>query len=546
MRLSLLAATASLALCAPAAADTLYADLDGLQAKADGTLVRFSALLVDDAGKVVRTYSAADTLPSADLRIDMGGAHVLPGLIDGHGHLMGLGQTAMSLQLYGTDSIASLQKQLAEFAAANHDAKWIVGRGWNHEMFADGRFPSAADLDAVVADRPVLLERVDGHAVVANSLAMRMAKIVDDTPDPTGGAILRDDKGKATGMFVDTAGNALYALVPAATGADLEKALGLAQDFMLSQGLTAMADMGTSDTDWHALRRLGDEGGLKVRVMSYAAGVDNLEKIAGNGPTPWLYDGKLRMAGVKLVTDGALGSRGAWLKANYADADTRGLQMLSDDQLRGAIDRAVALGHQVATHAIGDAANDQLLDAIEETEGASNLRFRDEHTQILDPDDLPRLAASGVIASMQPVHQASDWKMAEKRLGMDRLGGAYAWRSLKESGALLAFGSDFPVEHPNPFAGLEVSVTRTDANGEPEGGWRTAEAITLGEALAAFTHGAAFAGRAEDRMGGLEPGRYADFIVVDRDIAEVDPSDISETKVLVTYVSGKEAYRAAD
>ncbi|WP_345777658.1 amidohydrolase [Sphingomicrobium clamense] len=546
MRLALLAATALVA--SPALADpaTLYDNVNGVQATADGEIVRFNAMMVDEQGKIVATYRAGDTVPSADLRVDMEGAHVLPGLIDGHGHFLMMGQTMMSLQLFGTDSIASLQQQLADFAAANPGDGWIVGRGWNHEMFSDGRFPTAADLDAVVSDRPVILERVDGHATVVNTMAMQMAGTSDDTPDPVGGAILRDDDGKATGVFVDTAMKPLYALVPAYTGEDYAEAIELAQGIMLEHGLTAMADMGTPDDHWHAMRRAGDEGELKVRVMAYAAGADTLERIAANGPTPWLYDGKLRMAGVKLVTDGALGSRGAWLKAPYADADTTGLQMLTDEQLADSVARAVALGHQVAVHAIGDAANDQLLDAVEATPNASALRFRNEHTQILDPADLPRMAASNVIASMQPVHQTSDWKMAEKRLGMDRLGAAFAWRSLADSGALLAFGSDFPVEHPNPFVGLEVAVTRIDANGEPEGGWLADERVTLGEALAGFTVGAAYAGFAEDALGSLSAGRYADFIVVDRDITTIDPSDISETKVLATYVGGKQVYRAND
>lgn len=546
MRFALLAATALAA--SPALADpaTLYDNVNGVQATADGDIVRFSAMLVDEDGRIVATYRHGDTLPSADVRIDLEGANVLPGLIDAHGHFLMMGQTMMSLQLFGTSSIASLQQQLADFAAANPGDGWIVGRGWNHEMFSDGRFPTAADLDAVVADRPVILERVDGHATVVNSMAMRMAGTADDTPDPVGGAILRDENGKATGVFVDTAMNPLYALVPPYTGEDYAKAIDLAQQIMVEHGLTAMADMGTPDDHWHAMRRAGDEGDLKVRVMAYAAGADTLERIAANGPTPWLYGGKLRMGGVKLVTDGALGSRGAWLKAPYADADTVGLQMMTNDQLADSIGRAVALGHQVAVHAIGDAANDQLLDAIEDTPNASTLRFRNEHTQILDPADLPRMAASGVIASMQPVHQTSDWKMAEKRLGMDRLGAAYAWRSLADSGSLLAFGSDFPVEHPNPFAGLEVAVTRVDANGEPEGGWLASEKVTLGEALAGFTVGAAYAGLAEDEFGSLTEGRYADFIVVDRDITRIDPSDISETKVLATYVGGKQVYRAED
>ncbi|WP_260482452.1 amidohydrolase [Sphingomicrobium flavum] len=542
MRHLLFTAVASLAIASPAAADTIYDNVNGIQADAEGNILRFTGLHVDDEGKVIATLAEGEERPAADFWLDMEGRTMMPGLIDAHGHFLMMGQTMMSLQLFGTDSIASLQQQLAAFAAANPGDGWIVGRGWNHEMFSDGRFPTAADLDAIVADRPVILERVDGHATVVNTMAMQMAGTRDDTPDPVGGAILRGADGKATGVFVDTAMEPLYALVPAYTGKDYAEAIDLAQGIMLEHGLTAMADMGTPDDHWHAMRRAGDEGKLKVRVMAYAAGADTLERIAANGPTPWLYGGKLRMGGVKLVTDGALGSRGAWLKAPYADADTVGLQMLTNEQLADSIKRAVALGHQVAVHAIGDAANDQLLDAVEATPNASALRFRNEHTQILDPVDLPRMAASGVIASMQPVHQTSDWKMAEKRLGPDRLSAAYAWRSLADSGSLLAFGSDFPVEHPNPFVGLEVAVTRIDGNGEPEGGWLASERVTLGEALAGFTLGAAYASFAEKQLGALTPGRYADFIIIDRDITAMDPSDISETKVLESWVGGRRVY----
>ncbi|NNC47483.1 MAG: amidohydrolase [Sphingomonas sp.] len=540
----LLIAASALALAAPAHADTLYTNVNGLQADAEGNLTRFAALHVDDDGKIIATIEEGRVLPHADIAVNMEGAHVLPGLIDAHGHVMSLGMAALRLDLVGTTSIEEFQQRLAEYAAANPDLPWILGRGWNQELFDDPRFPTAADLDAVVSDRPVWLGRIDGHAAVGNSKAMEIAGITAQTQAPEGGAIERLADGSPAGVFVDAAEGLVTKFIPEPDAPMFDRALAAAQQFALSEGLTGVADMGTTVDDWLAMRRAGDAGTLNLRIMSYAAGTAPALKIAGNRPTPWLYDGKLRMAGVKLYADGALGSRGAYLKAPYHDADTQGLLFQSTEDLLAQA-RTVSPYFQLAVHAIGDGANDQVLDVLE-TLGGDERRWRIEHVQILDPADLPRLAAANVVASMQPVHQTSDWKMAEKRLGPDRLGAAYAWKSLDDSGAVLAFGSDFPVEHPNPFVGLKVAVSREDADGEPDGGWIADEKVSLGTALAGFTVGAAYAGLAEQHFGSLTAGRYADFIVVDRDISAIPPEAIADTKVLATYVGGKEVFRAED
>jgi hypothetical protein len=252
------------------------------------------------------------------------------------------------------------------------------------------------------------------------------------------------------------------------------------------------------------------------------------------------------MVGVKLYSDGALGSRGAWLKAPYKDSPKeRGLTFQSDATLKNLMSRAAMDGFQVAVHAIGDAANEQLLGAIEELAETykGDRRWRVEHAQIVDPADLPRFGRNGIIASMQPVHEASDWRMAEARMGAERLGGAYAWRSMIASGSVLAFGSDFPVESPNPFHGLAVAVTREDAQGQPPGGWMPEQKLTLAQALAGFTRDAAYAGFAEDRLGTLEKGRLADFLFLDRDIFTANPRDIRETRVLETWIGGKQAWK---
>jgi predicted amidohydrolase YtcJ len=294
------------------------------------------------------------------------------------------------------------------------------------------------------------------------------------------------------------------------------------------------------------IRRAGDKGQLNLRILSYASGIENLLAVAGTEPTPWLYDSRLRMVGVKLYSDGALGSRGAWLKQPYKDKPgEKGLAFLSDATLKNLMSRAAMDGFQVAVHAIGDAANAQLLEAVEELALTykGDRRWRIEHAQIVDPADIARFGRNGIIASMQPVHQTSDWRMAEARMGMERLGGAYAWRSMLANGAPLAFGSDFPVESPNPFHGLAVAVSREDAQGQPAGGWIPGQKVTMAQALSGFTRDAAFAGFAEERLGTLERGKLADFIFIDRDIFAVPPREVQETQVLETWLAGRKVWQ---
>lgn len=541
----LLLAVAALFVAAPAAADTLVENVNGYT-MADGALVRFEAMLIGDDGRVERLYRRGETRPERpDFLLDGRGRTLIPGLIDAHGHILGLGFNAIQLDLSETRSLEEAQAKIAAYAAENPSPRWIVGRGWNQERWGLGRFPTAADLDAVVPDRPVWLVRVDGHAGWANSAALRDAEVTAATRSPEGGRI-ETAGGEPSGIFIDAAMSLVEAKVPPPLPIQRDRALAEAQRIMLSNGLTAMADMGTSAADWMTIRRAGDRGELQVRILSYASGVDDLLAIAGTRPTPWLYDHKLRMVGVKLYSDGALGSRGAWLKQPYRDAPgERGLGFYTDATLKNLMSRAAMDDFQVAVHAIGDAANAQLLEAIEELSDTyeGDRRWRVEHAQIVDPADLPRFARHGIVASMQPVHQTSDMHMAEARMGLDRLGGAYAWRSMAERGVPLAFGSDFPVEHPNPFHGLAVAVSREDAEGAPPGGWRAEEKVSLEQAFAAFTTGAAHAAFAEDRIGSLEPGRMADFLLLDRDIFQVeDQRAIRDTRVLETWVGGRKAW----
>ncbi len=528
-------------------ADTLIHNANGMQVGADGQLQPFGALLVGDDGKVVRTFASGEPLPGrVTQRIDAGGRTLLPGLIDGHGHFFGLSHGALSLDLTGSASLAELQQRLGAHASGKAGTGWIVGRGWNQELWPEARFPTAADLDPIVGGRPVALERVDGHALVANSAALRAAGITAATKDPTGGKIERDSSGKPTGLLVDSAMALVMSKVPAVSATDRDRALNEAQKLMLGFGLTAMADMGTSVPEWEALRRAADAGRLKVRVMSYAAGMETVT--AMGRPSGWLNGDRLRMGGVKLYGDGALGSRGALLKRPYADMPgTTGLRFLTDAELQAQVNSAAGKGFQVAVHAIGDAANAQAIRAFEQAGSAhrGDRRWRIEHAQIVDPVDIPRLAPAGIIASMQPTHQTSDRTMAEKRLDPPRLQGAYAWQSMLRSGARLAFGSDFPVESPNPFPGLGAAISRQDASGQPAGGWFPAERLSFPQALHAFTRGAAYAGFAEGRIGALEPGKWADFIIVDRDIGVVDPQAVYGTRVLETWVAGKKVWAAS-
>lgn len=534
---------------APAFADALIDNVTGLTLDRNGKVERFTGMVIDKDGKVAKLLQRGDKRPDRglDFRYDGKGRVLMPGLIDGHGHVMELGFKAMTLDLTAAKSLDEAKAMIAAYAKANPDRPWIVGFGWNQEQWSLGRFPTAADIDEVVPNRPVWLFRVDGHAGWANSVAIKAAGVTAATASPAGGRIEKAANGAPAGVFVDAAQELIGKVVPAAQPRERDIALSKAQAILLAFGITTIADMGTSVEDWNVYRRAGDANVLKVRIISYARGIEPALAVAGAGPTPWLYDDRLRMVGIKLYADGALGSRGAWLKAPYADAPKEtGLGFLSDAKLRNLMVRAAMDKFQVAIHAIGDRANDQALSAIEELAPSykDDRRWRIEHAQIVDPVDIPRFGKSGVIASMQPVHQTSDRLMAEARLGPARLAGAYAWESIRKTGAHLAFGSDVPVESPNPFPGLAAAITREDAQGQPFGGWQPQERVSREVALAGFTTEAAYAGFADDRLGRLQPGLRADFVIVDTDPLESTPAELRATKVLETWIGGQRAYAA--
>jgi predicted amidohydrolase YtcJ len=514
----------------PALADALIDNVNGMTLDQEGRVVHFTGLLMTLDGHVTRLLGSGEKRPDKlDWRADMHGKVMLPGFVDAHGHVMALGFRALELDLHDTTSLEEAKARIAAYVAANPDRKWIVGGGWNQEKWGLGRFPTAADLDEVVKDRPVWLSRADGHASWANSAAMAAAGVNAKSLSPPGGRI---EKTGVTpnGVFVDSAQQLVDKVVPQPLPKERDVAFRKAQEILLRFGITATSDMGSSIDDWLSYRRAGDVGALRVRIMSYASGVDTAIQIGGNGPTPWLYGDRLHMGGVKLYADGALGSRGAWLKAPYSDAPGQsGAGFMSDDVLQNLMSRAAMDHYQVAVHAIGDRANAQVLAAIDEMAQTykGDRRWRIEHAQIVDPADLPRFGQNGTIASMQPVHQTSDMHMAEARLGPARLAGAYAWASMLKNGSRLAFGTDFPVE-----------------SGQPYGGWRPEERVTREQAWRAYTIGAAYAGFAEDKFGSLAPGQRADFIIVDRDPTLASPSDLRATKVEQTWVGGEKVWEA--
>ncbi|HVU31025.1 MAG TPA: amidohydrolase [Sphingomicrobium sp.] len=532
-----LLALAAMFIASPAFADTLISNVNGLSIDGSGKLQHFRSLLIAGDGRVKEVLADPDPkLAGVDRRVDGEGRTLLPGLIDAHGHVLGLGFSALQLDLVGTSSLDDLKARLGAYASSHPQARWIVGRGWNQELWPDKRFPTAADLDSVVGDRPVVLERVDGHALVVNSAAMKAAGVTPQTPTPPGGRI-------ENGLFVDNAKELISKAVPPATDAETDQALQKAQDILLSVGVTGVGSMSTSLADWQAMRRAGEAGRLNVRFMVYADELNLLKEVPH--PTSWLYGDRLRMVGIKFYADGALGSRGAWLKRPYADKpDTVGLRFHSEEEMRSLADSAASRGFQIATHAIGDAANAEVIGTYEwlNSRYGKERRWRIEHAQVVDCSDLPRIGRANIIASMQPTHQTSDRLMAEKRLDPARLKCAYAWQSMLRTGARLAFGTDFPVESPNPFPGLSAAISREDVEGQPPGGWYPQERVSFEQALAAYTRGAAYAGFAEDRIGAIEPGKWADFVIVDRDVTKVNPQELARTRVLETWIGGKKAW----
>jgi predicted amidohydrolase YtcJ len=532
-------------LAAPAGAETLIVhSIRGYTPTADGKLQSFSGMVVSD-GKVDRLLSSSDdrpTIPGAQM-LDGGGRTMLPGLIDAHGHVLGLGQERMQADLRGVASLTEALDRVRTFAAANPDQRWVIGRGWNQVLWRENRFPTARDIDGVIADRPVVLTRIDGHAIWANSAAMKIAGVTSATKDPDGGQIVRDAAGQPTGVLVDTAAALVERHIPQPSDAEVKRALGAAMHELARLGLTGVHDAGIDASQYRLYQDLGSAGELPIRIYAMLSDSAAAQAVIAAGPRPAQYDDRLRMHAVKAYIDGALGSRGAAMLKDYSDQPHhRGLMLNTREQMDKLVRLTAQHGWQLNVHAIGDAGNRIVLDAFETqltAQQREKLRPRIEHAQVVALGDIPRFAQLGVIASIQPTHATSDMNMAEDRVGAERIKGAYAWRKLLKSGARLAGGSDFPVELANPFHGLYAAVTRQDRNGRPPGGWYPEEKLTREEALRLFTADAAYAAHMENSVGTLEPGRWADFILIDRDYFKAPESEIDDIAVLATYVAGR-------
>lgn len=534
---------------APALADTLVDNVNGMSVARDGSVTRFTGLVVGKDGKIVQLLKRNDKRPRTDYRVDEAGRSVIPGMIDSHVNLMDLGFTALTLDLSGIHSLIEAQAKIAEYASKFPDRAWIVGRGWDQSDWGLSHMPTAAQLDAAVSDRPVWLTSRDGHAGWANSKALALAGITAATTDPAGGRIERGAGGKApAGVLVDQAMALVEARVPPPRPEDRDLAFATAQDILLKHGVTAVGDMGITIEDWQAYRRAGDADKLLIRIMAYASDVDNMALIGGPGPTPWLYDDRLRLDGLALRLDGALGSHGAWLKAPYADnAKSTGLQRLDSTQLRNLMSRAAIDNFQVAVEANGDAAAADVLGAIEENAQTykGDRRWRVEHAGVVDAADVARFGKDGAVVSMLPAAVA-EHAMAEARLGPSRLGDAYPWKSIAASGAHLAFGSGAPAEEPDPLAGIATAITREDSAGQPFGGWQSQEAVSREQAFAAYTSGAAYAGFADGRFGEIAPGQRADFVVLEKDPLLAGPDELRKMKPTEVWIGGRQVFGPAE
>lgn len=512
----------------------------------DGELTEFSSIAFEE-GKVVDVYQ--DTTFDRDNAgvVDGNGKVMLPGLIDAHGHVMGLGFQEINVNIAGISTLDKTLKEVQEYSTAYPDLNWIQGRGWNHTHWEIDRFPTAEELDRAESERPVWLSRVDGHAGWANTKAMEAAGITADTEAPQGGKIIRDENGEPTGIFVDAAMDLIESEVPERSAEEEQLALEKALEQMRRHGLTSVHDAGVDVSTWELYKDFADQEKMTTRIYGMISGAGaTFDTLSQNGPVESYAEDRLALRSVKLYADGALGSRGAAMIEPYSDdPENRGLLFSTEEELTRYITKTASQGYQTNVHAIGDRANRVVLDAFERVRDSvenQGLRHRIEHAQIVSLEDIPRFGELDVIPSMQPTHATSDMNMAEDRVGPERIKGSYAWQTFLEQGTLVASGSDFPVEDVNPFFGLYSAITRQDHDGKPEDGWYPAETMTREQALRSFTIDAAYAAHGEEKVGSLEPGKWADFILIDRDILNVPVQEIWQTQVLETWVAGQKVY----
>jgi len=492
----------------------------------------------------VGTREGAYALRGASTRwIDAGGGIVLPGLVDAHGHLRNLGRSLSTVYLTGTTSKAACVKAVREAQRDMPEGRWIRGRGWDQNDWDVQEFPNWRDLDGTDAN-PIYLRRVDGHAAWVNARALELAGITRETADPPGGRIMRDEGGSPTGVLIDNATDMVNSIIPLPSDDELDGWMQAAIDHCNTLGLTGVHDAGIDTAMHHSLGRLAARGNLTMRVygmMSVEPGDDSVDGRIAAGPVE-AADGLFTLRAVKLYADGALGSRGAALLEPYADEpDNRGLMVTSEERMEELVRLSFKHGFQVCVHAIGDRGNRTVLDVFERVLAGTNSdhRFRIEHAQVLSMQDISRFRRLGVIPAMQPTHCTSDMYWAEKRVGPERILGAYAWRSLIEDGNIIPMGSDFPVESADPTWGLYAAVTRQDHDGWPENGWYSRQRVTIEEAVRGFTAWAAYASFNEDRLGMLREGFLGDVTVLDRNVFESPPEELLDARATYTIVGGR-------
>ncbi len=550
-----LAMLAPAALKAQSAADLVL--VNGKIYTVDNTRPFTSALAVR-GGRVLFVGSdvEARTLANASTSvIDLHGATVLPGFVDAHAHLLGLGNMLRRVNVAGSTSYDEVIDRVKAWSKDVKPGEWILGRGWDQNRWQSKDFPTNEALSRAFPNNPVAITRVDGHALLANAKAMEVARVSAATADPEGGRIIRLSSGSPAGVFIDNAQDLIGRAIPASTPSDIRKAILAAIAECNRWGLTGVHDPGEDAETIGIYEQLAKEGKYNLRnyVMLSDPGEPGSPATLRNpylvrGPQSALYDGHLWVRAIKLYADGALGSRGAALLAPYADEPTNsGLLVSRPEHIEAWAEAGLRRGFQVNVHAIGDRGNRIALDAFEsalKTVPAADHRFRIEHAQVISPEDIPRFAKLGAIPSMQATHQTSDMRWAETRVGPQRIRGAYAWRSLLNTGVVIPNGTDFPVEEVNPLLTFHAAVTRQDPTNWPVGGWYPEQKMTREEALQSMTIWPAYAGFQESVLGSLTPGKYADFVILDRDIMHVPDTEILGARVVSTWIAGKRVYEA--
>lgn len=513
------------------------------QPEAEAIAVLGHRIIAVGTTKDIRKFAGAQTR-----LIDLQGRRVVPGFNDAHVHFFNGGAGLASVQLRDAKTPQEFANRIGAFAAKIPNGRWILEGNWDHENWSPAQLPTRQLIDAVTLNHPVFVQRLDGHMALANSVALKLAGITKATPDPPGGLIVRDEAGEPTGVLKDAAMNAVYKVIPDPSPAEITEAIKAAMRYAAENGVTSVQDMSTSPDVLSVYQQLLARDELTVRIYGHQP-LANWLRLASTGVRAAFGSDKLKIGGLKGFADGSLGSTTAWFFAPYLDApNTSGLasdELVNETQMQERITKADRAGLQLAIHAIGDKANNRILamfaEAVQQN-GARDRRFRIEHAQHLRPEEIKAFAGQKVIASMQPYHAIDDGRWAENRIGSERAKGTYAFRSLLDAGAILAFGSDWFVAPMEPLMGIYAAVTRRTLDGKRPAGWVPEQKITVAEAIRAFTLGSAYASFDETRKGSIEVGKLADFAVLSADILKINPVEIEKARVVMTVFDGKVVY----